>query len=526
MPQNRHTVKATVTIKPDLAQQFRNDNLKILMYCGLSHQMSPFSQVDVAFPNQIEVKVNDQDIKHNFKGLKNKSGSTKPADITSFIRKLNNQQNSIQVTYALTSKRYAYVVYLVRYISADKLTERIKKGNVIPRDRVLRDMSRANADPDIAATSVRMSLKDPISTMRITLPVRASHCTHNQCYDGAMFMQLQEQAPQWSCPVCSKPVSFDSLCVDKYFEDILNRTSRSIEKVDIEPNGDWRVIKEEEDSQPNGTSSKARASYDDDFDDELVEIDQPFSRPVNGVKRESQPSAMLSPATMQAFSINTPPLSSREPSVAQSASSAQRQGSKRPQGAIIDLTISDDDDDPPRPAKRQSTSQHRSHGSQSTSYNTPASLPDHRYQPHQTYNHNHNHAQADNYRPSSNHNNQNLPVTLKLNTANSPSDPQSPMRASPYGQPGWPGRPTPSNNTSGGMFQAPNAPPFQIRPPSHQSASPVGGGSGGPGRGPGGLRLPPMQTHHSSTSPNPYQGGSWRGEYDYGSYSQSPGYDA
>ena len=77
-----------------------------------------------------------------------------------------------------------------------------------------------------------------------------------------MFLQLQEQAPQWSCPVCNKPVAFGDLCIDEYFQDILNRTSKSIEKVDIEPNGDWTVIKEEDDSQQaNGTgASKARAS--------------------------------------------------------------------------------------------------------------------------------------------------------------------------------------------------------------------------------------------------------------------------
>jgi hypothetical protein len=58
----------------------------------------------------------------------------------------------------------------------------------------------------------------------------------------------------------------------------------------------------------------------------------------------------------QSRSFSTPPLSSREPSVPQSNASTSRPGNKRPQSAVIDLTLSDDeDDDPPRPAKRQST---------------------------------------------------------------------------------------------------------------------------------------------------------------------------
>lgn len=516
MPQNRHTVKSTFAIKPEIAQQFRSvdgANLKILLFCGLSHQMSPYTQTDVTFPNQIEVKVNDQDVKnHNFKGLKNKAGSTKPADITSYLRKFSGQDNTIQVTYALTQKRFAYAVYLVRSVSPDKLVERIKKGNIIPRDKVLHDMNKANADPDIAATSMRMSLKDPVSTMRITLPVRSSHCTHNQCFDGAMFLQLQEQAPQWSCPVCCKNVSFESLCVDKYFEDILNRTSKSIEQVDIEPNGDWKVIREEEDLQPNGTSSKARASYDDDFDD-LIELDQTVNKPLNGVKRDSY-SQTLSPFLDAPFSFDTPPLSSREQSVTQSASSAQRSSNKRPQSAVIDLTLSDDDDEPPRPSKRHSTIQsQRSQGTFSNSYNTPTSLPEPRYQPQQT-NSTYNYDQTHAYRPSSTHGSNSYTPTNNFNTHNS----MSPNPTSPFGQPTWPvqqhSRASAPQQHQSALFPPPNS-PFSIR-----SASSVQNNSSGMHSN---LRLPPMQPQQPSSSPDPnvYQG--WRSDFDYGNYSSSPG---
>ena len=524
MPQNRHTVRANFTIGPELAQQFRSpaSNLKILMCCGMAHSMSPFSPTDVAFPNQIEVKVNDVDVKANFKGLKNKSGSTKPADITNFVRKFSGQQNTIQVTYALTTKRYAYVIYLAKYIDAKALTARIKNGNIIPKQRVLDDMSRANADPDIAATSIRMSLKDPVSTMRITLPVRSSHCTHNQCFDGAMFLQLQEQAPQWSCPVCNKSVVFESLCVDKYFEDILNRTPKSIEKVDIEPTGHWTVIKEEGDDQPNGV--KPRASYDDDFDDDIVELDQPSSKQLNGIRNESQPSLMLSPIG-QAFSMSTPPLSSREPSVTQSTSSTHRPSSKRTQGAIIDLTLSDDDE-PPRPAKRQSTNHHSQSNYSAQSRGTPTSIPDRSFQPLQNYiSH---HQQTDNYRPTSNHsqplNHQTYPGSTTQNMPSPSNPPPSPLRASPYGQPAWPAqhpRPSTANQPAGNNNFQPRS-PFVLRPPSAASNSSIVGG-----QQQGGLRLPPMQTHqqHQQGISNDFSSysGHWRYDYGSGSYSQSPG---
>lgn len=112
MPHNRHTVRAQLNLKPEIAHRFRDDSsLRIMMYCGLSQTMGPDSNIDISFPNQIEVKVNDMDVKSNFKGMKNKPGTTKPADITSFVRKFSSgpqsQPNNIQITYALTTKRYS-----------------------------------------------------------------------------------------------------------------------------------------------------------------------------------------------------------------------------------------------------------------------------------------------------------------------------------------------------------------------------------------------------------------------------------
>lgn len=374
MPQNRHTVRAELRLNDDIARRLKEDeSLKLLMYCGVSTGINDYTMIDVAFPNQIEVKVNNDDVKSNFKGLKNKPGSTKPADVTQYVRKTAGYANQISVCYALTTKRYAFEVQLVRHHAPASLIRKIQSARVIPKQKVLDEMNRANADPDIAATSSKMSLKDPVSTMRISIPIRATVCTHNQCFDGDMFLQLQEQAPTWSCPICSKTVSFESLCVDKYFEEILNNTGKSVEQVTIEPDGQWSVEKEDEDKgKSNRAKGEARAAYDDDFDDDLVEVTEPPNGQTNGIKPDWSNGYTASPLH-PAFPINTPPLSSREASVA----SAQRPAtaSKRAANAVIDLTLSDEDE-PPRPAKRHQTGNPSHHHQTTThSYSTPSSIP-------------------------------------------------------------------------------------------------------------------------------------------------------
>jgi E3 SUMO-protein ligase PIAS1 len=80
-------------------------SLRLLLFSALEQPLAPYSRLDVAFPSQIEVKINDDEVKANYKGLKNKPGSTRPADITEFVRfKIANSRNSFVVTYALTQK--------------------------------------------------------------------------------------------------------------------------------------------------------------------------------------------------------------------------------------------------------------------------------------------------------------------------------------------------------------------------------------------------------------------------------------
>lgn len=172
-----------------------------------------------------------------------------------------------------------------------------------------------------------MSLKDPVSTLRITTPCRSMICTHNRCFDAESFLQLQEQAPTWQCPICNKTISFEALAVDEYVQEILDIAPRSADQVTIEPDGQWSTNKETLVSNANGHG------HGDDSDDDLVEISDFRLAAIKG-------EAVYTPQSL----AKTPSLASRE------ASTAPRTGSKRT-SEVIDLTLSDDDE-PVRPAKK------------------------------------------------------------------------------------------------------------------------------------------------------------------------------
>lgn len=76
-------------------------------------------------------------------------------------------------------------------------------------------VSKMAADTDIVTTSQVLSLKCPLSYMRLQVPCRSHFCTHIQCFDATSYLQLQEQGPQWLCPICNKSATFESLAVDE-----------------------------------------------------------------------------------------------------------------------------------------------------------------------------------------------------------------------------------------------------------------------------------------------------------------------
>ncbi len=250
MSQHRNTVN--ITLKAQDIQQCSSDpSLRVMVFCAGSN----VGNQEIAFPHQSELKVNGEDIKANLRGLKNKPGSTRPVDITSFLRmRPPNYPNQVDFTYALTTKvrvrihlskrtglcctvtnssqKFYLCIFVCRTITTEVLVTRIFRK--IPRDSVVAESTNAvsfsssfglltcilvakkASDPDVVATSQNLSLKCPLSYMRINQPCRGLGCSHIQCFDATSYLQLQEQGPQWICPICNKLAPFETLAVDEY----------------------------------------------------------------------------------------------------------------------------------------------------------------------------------------------------------------------------------------------------------------------------------------------------------------------
>ncbi|KAM0281328.1 hypothetical protein ACHAQH_003596 [Verticillium albo-atrum] len=326
MSQHRNlvTVKIRASEHPMLQQCIADKSSRVMVFCAGDKN----GIQDIAFPHQSEVKVNGGEIKANLRGLKNKPGSTRPVDITAALRlKPSNYENNVELIYALTTKPFYVAVYLCKTTSVQDLAARIEHGKKIPKASVISE--------NIVTTSQVLSLKCPLSYMRLAVPCRSYVCTHIQCFDATSYLQLQEQGPQWLCPICNKSATYESLAVDEYVKDILANTSKDLEQVTIEPDAQWHAQLSADDHTSHRGSQSAALGDDDDLEISEISI-------VGGRKFETPSRSVQSTAT---------------PTTRDSSSMPRGLGSissKRPAPQeIVDLTLDSDGDDAPPPRKKQ-----------------------------------------------------------------------------------------------------------------------------------------------------------------------------
>lgn len=103
--QTRDTVRLEVKLDETLAQRFQSEpSCRALVFCAAEPPDSAWKPVDITFPHHAELKCNQEELKVNLKGLKNRPGSTRPVDITHLLRKKAGFPNTVEMVYALTSK--------------------------------------------------------------------------------------------------------------------------------------------------------------------------------------------------------------------------------------------------------------------------------------------------------------------------------------------------------------------------------------------------------------------------------------
>ncbi|KXN90079.1 E3 SUMO-protein ligase pli1 [Leucoagaricus sp. SymC.cos] len=315
----------------------------------------------VEFPPTCEVRVNNVQLNANLKGLKKKPGTAPPPDITKLAR-LVPTPNKVELVYVnsqqpVQNKKYYMVVLLVEFTTVDELVEKLKISSYRRGEDIKQKMAESvNVDDDIVAGPSKMSLKCPLSFMRVVTPCRSSKCVHSQCFDATSWYSMMEQTTTWLCPVCEKQLDHRELIIDGYFDEILKTVPESVEDVVVEADGEWHTT-----DNKYGTSTwKAKNSVavpapvpKKEETPPPVKLEADNVGKPNGHQKTDVSYILLSDDDEEEVQKELSPSRNTNRSL---NSTPQRQSHKKATN-VIDLTLDSDDDGlaPVQPGKRKIT---------------------------------------------------------------------------------------------------------------------------------------------------------------------------
>ncbi|XP_076166314.1 E3 SUMO-protein ligase Su(var)2-10 isoform X2 [Ptiloglossa arizonensis] len=304
------------------------------------------------FPPSIAVKVNGKlcplpnPIPTNKPGVEPKR-PPRPVNISPLVKLSPTVANQIHVTWSADyGRRYAIAIYLVRKLSSTELLSRLKCRGVRHSDYtrgLIKEKLNEDADSEIATMSLRVSLACPLGKMRMCTPCRASTCSHLQCFDASLFLQMNERKPTWNCPVCDKSALFDTLVIDGYFQEVLNskKLLPDVNEIQLLQDGSWEnlVLKKEKDKDKSETKVITN-SQDRKIDVDTVDLDESNPAPPKEKKR-AVVIDLISDSDDDYDNItltqSTKKLASGSPSPKKSQTSSISSTSESPELMIIDL---------------------------------------------------------------------------------------------------------------------------------------------------------------------------------------------
>lgn len=306
------------------------------------------------FPPNIGVKVNGKvcplpnPIPTNKPSVEPKR-PPRPVNISPLVKLSPTVGNEIRVTWSADyGRRYAIAVYLVRKLTSAELLTRLKNRGPRHSDYtrgLIKEKLNEDADSEIATTSLRVSLACPLGKMRMCTPCRASTCSHLQCFDASLFLQMNERKPTWNCPVCDKPALYDNLVIDGYFQEVLNsnKLMPDVNEIQLLQDGSWEnlVIKKEKDKEKTETKEPAD-SRDNKIDVDTVDLDE--TNPTTPTPKEKKRAVIIDliSDSDDDDEDNTPTQSTKKPATGISSpkkpqTSSISSTSESPEYMIIDL---------------------------------------------------------------------------------------------------------------------------------------------------------------------------------------------
>ena len=186
------------------------------------------------------------------------------------------------------------------YVQVIQITHDPTKFTTVPAAKVKQAFLVRSKAIDIAETRIQLSLRCPLSMVKLKTPVRFENCTHLQCLELSAWLAYAKPSRQSPpCPICAKAVQPDNtnLIIDGFMQEILAAVDERVAEVvlDVANGLTWSAVacSSAQTRLVSPRKPTAKAIWIDLTDDNTL-YDAPWEQPVR-VKRD--PGAPLAHTT-------------------------------------------------------------------------------------------------------------------------------------------------------------------------------------------------------------------------------------
>ncbi|GME93706.1 unnamed protein product [[Candida] boidinii] len=238
-PDKRGETHIKFTLKDSEKELLSNsDKYRLYLLSGVYNNKSTSNKNHIAFPSPLELHLNNNEIKDNVKGIKGKEGTSKPADLTPYLKL--DSSNHMKVVYAFAKTDYLIYLYIVEVTPISEIVKQVLDQPRISKTSSIHLLKESMGDEDLVQTLETIPLSCPLSLLRIETPCRSIKCKHLRCFDLFFFISMVKRTPNWVCPICNNEIKLSELAVDEYMVDILRNTTRDVISVELQEDGGWK----------------------------------------------------------------------------------------------------------------------------------------------------------------------------------------------------------------------------------------------------------------------------------------------
>ncbi|CAD7700592.1 unnamed protein product, partial [Ostreobium quekettii] len=242
-----------------------NKDYHLQVVCVLLNDEIPYRY---HWPRNCTLKVNNMQYRVYGRSPNNCLGNNQrdePANVGMLCR---TGRNSVSIT-CTDPRPFCFYVQIVQKRSREQVEAMMQDSESLEQAhaRVVRQVKQGSVEDDdnlVLMSAVVVSLKCPLSAMRIATPARFSNVGQVEAvFDLDSFLSVAERTRKWACPQTMRGSCVQALQRDVYLDRVLQclALAPDVSEVEVSPEGRWR---------PAASSERWRSIFEDVEDAAVV----------------------------------------------------------------------------------------------------------------------------------------------------------------------------------------------------------------------------------------------------------------